>query len=103
MLEVEPYKKSFEMEGNEIMIILYTLLPLCQQALYSKNAHVCRAGESSLVYLAQIDPVRVCPAFIDLAIVALAVCSVTLSHQAPGIISFIQIHTIANQCLKTED
>jgi len=87
MLEVEPYKKSFEMEGNEIVIILDTLLPLCQQALYSKNSHVCRAGESSLVYLAQIDPVRVCPAFLDSAIVALDICSVTLSHQAPAALS----------------
>jgi len=87
MLKVEPYKKSFEIEGNELVIILDTLLSLCQQALYSKNAHVCRAGESSLVYLAQIDPLRVCPPFLDSAIRALDVCSVTLSHQAPAALS----------------
>jgi len=85
--KAEPYKKALEMKGNEIVVLLDALLPLCQQALYSKNSYVCRAGESALVYLAQIDPVRVCPPFIDTAIRALDICSVTLSHQAPAALS----------------
>jgi hypothetical protein len=64
-----------------------TLLPLCQQALYSKNGHVGRAGEAAMVYLAQVDPVHVAPPFLDFAIRALDISAVNLAHQAPAALS----------------
>ena len=83
----EPYLNGINLPGNEIVAYLDTLLPLCQQALYSKNATVSHAGESSLLYLCQIDPGRVSPPMIDFSLRALGVSSVNLSHQAPAALS----------------
>mmetsp|Transcript_13477 Transcript_13477/g.20082 ORF Transcript_13477/g.20082 Transcript_13477/m.20082 type:complete len:2221 (-) Transcript_13477:217-6879(-) len=83
----EPYLACMEIPSREIVGILDALLPLCQQALYSKNGHVSRAGESALLYLTQIDPAHIAPPFLDFATRALDVSSVNLSHQAPAALS----------------
>ena len=83
----EPYLSGIELPGNEIVAFLDTLLPLCQQALYSKNGNVSHAGETALLYLAQIDPARVAPPMIDFGLRALDISSVNLAHQAPSALS----------------
>lgn len=87
LLEVEPYLTHVAIPPNELVSLLHSLLPLCQQALYSKNGHVGRAGEAALIYLAQIDPVHITPPFIDFAMSALGVSAVNLAHQAPSALS----------------
>eukprot|EP00559_Dactyliosolen_fragilissimus_P000383 CAMPEP_0184873496 /NCGR_PEP_ID=MMETSP0580-20130426/41872_1 /TAXON_ID=1118495 /ORGANISM="Dactyliosolen fragilissimus" /LENGTH=2040 /DNA_ID=CAMNT_0027376407 /DNA_START=790 /DNA_END=6912 /DNA_ORIENTATION=- len=79
-----PFVTSLDINGRELASILSALLPLCRQALYSKVSHIGKAGESSLLYLAQIDPQTVCPTFLDFSTRALDVSSVHLSHQAPA-------------------
>ncbi|GKY98731.1 hypothetical protein MPSEU_000829400 [Mayamaea pseudoterrestris] len=76
-----------DVPANEIVILLDALLPLCQQAIYSKNAHVGRAGEAAMLYLVQIDPVRSTPAFLDFAMSALDTSAINMSHQAPAALS----------------
>jgi len=83
----EPYLSCIELPGHEIVAFLDTLLPLCQQALYSKNGSVSHAGETALLYLAQVDPVRVAPPMIDFGLRALDISSVNLAHQAPSALS----------------
>eukprot|EP00804_Cyclotella_cryptica_P029515 CCRYP_011313-RA/>CCRYP_011313-RA protein AED:0.03 eAED:0.02 QI:169/0.87/0.88/1/1/1/9/224/2315 len=83
----EPYLNSINIPGHEIVAYLDILLPLCQQALYSKNGTVSHAGETALLYLAQVDPARVTPPMIDFSLRALGVSSVNLSHQAPAALS----------------
>eukprot|EP00986_Skeletonema_menzelii_P015974 scaffold13200_cov175-Skeletonema_menzelii.AAC.3 len=83
----EPYLGCVELPGHEIVAFLDTLLPLCQQALYSKNASVSHAGETALLYLAQVDPARVAPPMIDFGLRALDITSVNLAHQAPSALS----------------
>ncbi|KAL7542119.1 hypothetical protein ACHAXR_011996 [Thalassiosira sp. AJA248-18] len=87
LMEEEPYLNCVDLPGNEIVAFLDKLLPLCQQALYSKNATVSHAGETALLYLAQIDPRRVTPPLIDFSLRALDISSVNLSHQAPAALS----------------
>ena len=89
--EIEPYKHQHASESlilphHEIVLMLDALLPLCQQTLYSKSSQVARAGESALLYLTQIDH-KICPMFLDFAMRALDISSVTLSHQAPAALS----------------
>lgn len=86
--EIEPYKRSSLLPASEVVLIMDALLPLCQQALYSKNSRVARAGESALLYLTQIDH-KICPLFLDFAMRALDISSVTLSHQAPAALSVL--------------
>jgi hypothetical protein len=76
----EPFKRDISIPGRELVAIIDALLPLCQQALYSKSEHISRAGESALLYLSQIDPVNVCPPFVDFALQALDISSVTLRY-----------------------
>lgn len=83
----EPYLKCINLPASEIVAFLDTLLPLCQQALYSKNGTVSHAGETALLYLSQIDPSRVTPSMLDFCLQALGVSSVNLSHQAPAAFS----------------
>lgn len=83
----QPYMHSIYLPGNEIVAYLDTLLPLCQQALYSKNGTVSHAGESALLYLSQIDPSRISPPMLDFSLQALGLSSVNLSHQAPAALS----------------
>jgi len=78
---------SHTIPPHEIVALLDALLPLCQQAIYSKNGHVGRAGEAAMLYLVQIDPARATPAFIDFAARALDIAAVNLSHQAPAALS----------------
>lgn len=85
---VEPYKAHSLIPDHELVLILDAMLPLCQQALYSKNSRVGRAGESALLYLTQIDH-KICPVFLDFAMRALDISSVTLSHQAPAALSVL--------------
>jgi hypothetical protein len=85
----EPYLNTFNLPGNEIVAYLDTLLPICQQTLYSKNGTVSHAGESALLYLSQIDPARVSPPMLDFSLRALGVSSVHLSHQAPVALSVL--------------
>jgi len=85
--EVEPGLAVADIPPEEVVALMDSLLPLCQQSLYSKNAHVGRAGEAAMVYLAQIDPFRVTPVFIDFAMRALGVSAVNLAHQAPAALS----------------
>jgi proteasome activator subunit 4 len=87
LFDVEPCLTSSSLPPNEIVLLMNALLPLCQQALYSKNGHVGRAGEAAMLYLTQIDPARVTPAFIDFATRALDITAVNLAHQAPAALS----------------
>ncbi|KAL7471573.1 hypothetical protein ACHAXS_011864 [Conticribra weissflogii] len=87
LLQDEPYLKCIDLPGNEIVAFLDSLLPLSQQALYSKNGNVSHAGETSLLYLTQIDPARASPPLIDFSLRALDISSVNLSHQAPAALS----------------
>ncbi len=84
--EVEPFKLNPRIPDHEIALILDSILPLCQQALYSKSSHVSRAGEAALLYLAQID-YKICAPLLDFAMRALDISSVTQSHQAPAALS----------------
>jgi hypothetical protein len=85
--KAQPGATSNDIPPREIVALLDALLPLCQQAIYSKNGHVGRAGESAMLYLVQIDPVWSTPAFVDFATRALDVAAVNLSHQAPAALS----------------
>jgi len=85
--QVEPSLKVAAIPPHEVVALIDIMLPLCQQALYSKNGHVGRAGEAAMLYLAQIDPPRVTPSFIDFATRALDISAVNLSHQAPAALS----------------
>lgn len=87
LCEAEPCMKSVSIPPNELAALLHALLSLCQQALYSKNGYVGRAGEAAMAYLAQIDPIHVAPPFLDFATNALDVSAVNLSHQAPSALS----------------
>jgi hypothetical protein len=87
LLRDEPYLSDIAIPPKELVALMDALLPLCQQALYSKNGHVGRAGEAALVYLAQIDPVHVTPPFLDFATRALDISAVNLAHQAPAALS----------------
>eukprot|EP00980_Cylindrotheca_fusiformis_P017401 scaffold5398_cov120-Cylindrotheca_fusiformis.AAC.3 len=85
--DVEPSLSVASIPPHEVVLLMHALLPLCQQALYSKNGHVGRAGEAAMLYLTQIDPARVTPAFIDFASSALDISAVNLAHQAPAALS----------------
>ncbi len=87
LCQVEPTLSVACLSSHEVVALLDALLPLCQQSLYSKNGHVGRAGEAAMLYLVQIDPSRVTPAFIDFATRALDISAVNLSHQAPAALS----------------
>lgn len=78
---------SHKLPPHELAYILEALLPLCQQALYSKNGNVSRCGESAMRCLAYIDPRHTTPAFIDFACQALDVSAINQSHQAPAALS----------------
>lgn len=87
LCDVEPSLTVASIPPQEVVLLMHALLPLCQQALYSKNGHVGRAGEAAMLYLTQIDPARVTPAFIDFASSALDISAVNLAHQAPAALS----------------
>lgn len=87
LCQVEPPMAVTYLPPQEVVALMNALLPLCQQSLYSKNGHVGRAGEAAMLYLTQIDPPRVTPAFIDFATRALDISAVNLSHQAPAALS----------------
>lgn len=87
LMKHELYLADIAIPPKELVVLLDALLPLCQQALYSKNGHVGRAGEAALVYLSQIDPIHVTPPFLDFATRALDISAVNLAHQAPAALS----------------
>ncbi|KAL3921481.1 MAG: hypothetical protein SGILL_002726 [Bacillariaceae sp.] len=87
LCEVEPSLAVAAIPAHEVVALMDALLPLCQQSLYSKNGHVGRAGEAAMLYLAQIDPSRVTPTFLDFAARALDITAVNLAHQAPAALS----------------
>ena len=89
LLSEEPYLNSINLTSNEIVALLDVMLPLCQQALYSKNPSVSHCGETALLYLVQIDPMRVTPPLLDFALRALDVSAVNLAHQAPAALSML--------------
>lgn len=84
---VQPALASAAIPEQEMVALMHALLPLCQQAMYSKNGHVGRAGEAAMLYLIQIDPMHTAPAFIDFATRALDISAVNLAHQAPAALS----------------
>uniref|UniRef100_A0A7S3V8U0 Uncharacterized protein n=1 Tax=Chaetoceros debilis TaxID=122233 RepID=A0A7S3V8U0_9STRA len=86
IMEVEPFKQTSAILDSEVVLILDSILPLCQQALYSKSPRVSRGGEQALLYLSQMDH-KICPMFLDFAMRALDISSVALSHQAPAALS----------------
>ena len=88
VVQIEPYKKDIGIKDHEVVLLVDTLLPLCQQALYSKSPRVARAGEASMMYLAQIDH-KICPMTLDFAMRALDISSITMSHQAPAALSLL--------------
>jgi hypothetical protein len=63
MMQGELYLADIAIPPKELVVFLDALLPLCQQALHSKNGHLGRASEADLVYLSKIDPVHVIPRF----------------------------------------
>ena len=69
--------------SHELILILDSLLPLCQEALYSKNSLMSTSGQSALVDLAHIAPHIVVPFFLQFACNTLHVSSINQSHQAP--------------------
>lgn len=85
--DVQPNSAASAIPAHEMVALMDALLPLCQQAMYSKNGHVGRAGEAAMLYLVQIDPVHTAPAFVDFATRALGVSAVNLAHQAPAALS----------------
>eukprot|EP00977_Amphora_coffeiformis_P004033 scaffold804_cov165-Amphora_coffeaeformis.AAC.12 len=85
--KVHPYPMRSSLPPQELTALLHALLPLCRQALYSKNSHVGRAGEAAMLYLIQIDPLHTVPAFMDFSIRALDISAVNLAHQAPSALS----------------
>ena len=85
--EIHPYPARSSLPPHELAALLNVLLPLCRQALYSKNSHVGRAGEAAMLYLIQIDPLHTIPAFMDFSIRALDISAVNLAHQAPSALS----------------
>lgn len=87
MKDAQPGSHFAEIPPHEVVALMDALLPLCQQALYSKNGHVGRAGEAAMLYLVQIDPVNSTPFFVDFACRALDVSAINLSHQAPSALS----------------
>ena len=72
---------------HELVALVHALVPLCQQALYSKNGHVSRASEAAMLYLVQMDPQSTSPAFYDFGIRALDIQAVNSAHQAPAALS----------------
>ena len=87
--KVQPGASGSELPAHEFVALMDALLPICQQAIYSKNAHVGRAGEAAMLYLVQMDPVRAAPAFIDFAVRALDTTAINMSHQAPAALSVL--------------
>lgn len=87
LCEVQPALGCASIPEHEVVALMHALLPLCQQAMYSKNGHVGRAGEAAMLYLIQIDPNHTAPAFIDFATRALGISAVNLAHQAPAALS----------------
>ncbi|CAB9523258.1 Proteasome activator complex subunit 4 [Seminavis robusta] len=87
LCEVQPSLSDSTIPEKEMVALMHALLPLCQQAMYSKNGHVGRAGEAAMLYLIQIDPMHTAPAFIDFATRALDISAVNLAHQAPAALS----------------
>lgn len=87
LCEVQPALANAAVPEHEMVALMHALLPLCQQAMYSKNGHVGRAGEAAMLYLIQIDPMHTAPAFIDFATRALDISAVNLAHQAPAALS----------------
>lgn len=87
MREAQPGSHCAEIPPHEVVALMDALLPLCQQALYSKNGHVGRAGEAAMLYMVQIDAAHSTPFFIDFACRALDVSAINLSHQAPAALS----------------
>jgi hypothetical protein len=85
--EAQPGSTFGAIPPHEVVALMNAMLPLCQQALYSKNGRVGRAGESAMLYLIQIDPVHTTPSFLDFATRALDISAVNLSHQAPAALS----------------
>jgi len=85
--EAQPGAALRPIPPHEVVALMDAMLPLCQQALYSKNGHVGRAGEAAMLYLVQIDPVHATPSFVDFAMRALDISAVNLSHQAPAALS----------------
>ena len=85
--KVQPGPVARPIPPHEVVALLHALLPLCQQALYSKNGHVGRAAEAAMLYLVQMDPAHVTPSFMEFAIRALDIQAVNLSHQAPSALS----------------
>jgi len=93
LLESEPMlqnsNSSSIISSKGLVAILNALLPLSQQALYSKNQGVSQAGESSLLSLAQISPQYITPILLDFCLCALDVSAIHTAHQAPAAISVI--------------
>jgi len=87
LCDVQPALGAASIPDHEMVALMHALLPLCQQAMYSKNGHVGRAGEAAMLYLIQIDPMHTAPAFIDFATRALDISAVNLAHQAPAALS----------------
>lgn len=87
LTRAKPGANAGPIPPHELVAILHASMPLCQQALYSKNGHVGRAGEAAMLYLVQIDPVHTTPALMDFAARALDIAAVNLAHQAPSALS----------------
>ena len=89
MVSEQPAMSSeiIELPAHEWVALVDALLPLCQQALYSKNSHVSRAAEAAMLYLVQMDPRVTAPSFCDFGMRALDVTAVNSAHQAPAALS----------------
>lgn len=76
--------EAIELLPHKVVALVHALMPLCQQALYSKNSHVSRASEAAMLYLVLQATAT---AFCDFGMRALDVAPVQSAHQAPAALS----------------
>ena len=87
LMQGELYLADIAIPPKELVVLLDALLPLCQQALYSKSGHVGCASEAVLVHLSKIDPIHVTPPSLDFATHSLDISGINLARQAPAALS----------------
>lgn len=88
--EIEPCH-AFILTQHELVLLLDVLLPLCQEAIYSKNGHMSKSGQGALIDLCQIAPAVVAPVFLEFASRALHISSVNQAHQAPAALGVLRV------------
>ena len=96
----EPSNVRFSMKIKDLVRLLDVLLPLCQEAIYSKNVAMSNSGQVALVDLAHIIPEIVCPFYLEFACNAFHVSSIHQTHQVPT--TFSTLVSLICPCLKLQ-